>query len=294
MSSAPGVAANRGAGAGAVYNRPAKFPSITMPLTIDVCKAIHIGDREEQQDRVAMFPHPSFKGAMMAALADGMGGLSGGAMAAEQLIHAAKSNFDRFGPGANVRDMLAACINDGHDGIRLTALSEEKDPHSTACVFVLTPGRADWAHCGDSRIYHFRNGELVARSVDHSLVMRKMVLPGYITEEQAETHPNKNLLVSCLGEEARPEIEFGEAAPLQDGDCFLLCSDGIWAYFKNEELGQTLAALPPREAAETLIERARERAKGRGDNASLALIKIKEVEPPKPKAMVGRLRKPGE
>lgn len=259
-----------------------------MALTIDVCKAQHIGDREEQQDRVAMFPHPNYKGAMLAVLADGMGGLSGGAMAAEQVVLGGKSNFDRFGPGANVREMLAACINDGHDGIRLTALSAEMEPHSTACVLVLTPGRADWAHCGDSRIYQFRNGEMIARTVDHSLVMRKMVIPGYLTEEQAETHPNKNLLVSCLGEEARPEIDFGEAAPLQGEDCFLLCSDGIWAYFKNEELGQILASMPPRQAAEALIERARERAKGHGDNASLAIVKIKEIEQPKPKALVGR------
>lgn len=265
-----------------------------MALTIEVCKAQHIGDREEQQDRVAMYPHPLYKGAMLAVLADGMGGLSGGAMAAEQVIQAARQNFDRFGPGANVPEMLAAVINDSHDSIRLTALSAEKDPHSTACVFVLTPGRAEWAHCGDSRVYQFRNGEMVARSVDHSLVMRKMVIPGYLTEEQAESHPNKNILVSCLGEEARPEIDFGEAAPLQAGDCFLLCSDGIWAYFTHEELGQILAEMSPRQAAEALIERARERCKGRGDNCTLAIVKIKEVEQQKPKAMMGQVRKPGE
>ena len=257
-----------------------------MPLTIDACKAIHIGDREEQQDRVAIFPHPSFKGAVLAVLADGMGGLSGGAMAAEQVIHASKSNFERFGPGANVREMLSASINDGHDSIRLTALSEEKDPHSTACVFVMTPGRADWAHCGDSRIYHFRKGELVSRTVDHSLVMRKMVVPGFLTEEQAESHPNKNLLVSCLGEEARPEIDFGETTPLQDGDCFMMCSDGIWAYYKTEELGQLLSTLSPKEASDALVARARERAKGRGDNCSLAIIKITEIESPKPKGLL--------
>jgi PPM family protein phosphatase len=267
-----------------------KVIQIVMPLTIDVCKAHHIGDREEQQDRVGMFPHALYKGALLAVLADGMGGLSGGAMAAEQVIQAARQNFERFGPGADAKEMLSAAINDSHDSIKLTALSAEKDPHSTACVFVLTPGRADWAHCGDSRIYQFRKGEMIARTVDHSLVMRKMVIPGYLTEEQAESHPNKNLLVSCLGEEARPEIDFGEAAPLQDGDCFLLCSDGIWAYFKNEELGQVLAEMTPREAAEALLARARERAKGRGDNCSIAIIKVKEVEAPK-KPLMGKPRK---
>lgn len=259
-----------------------------MPLTIDSCVAQHIGDREEQQDRVALFPHPDYKGAAMAVLADGMGGLSGGSLAAEQVVLASRNAFARFGPGGSVRELLTAAICDAHDGIRLAALSSNLEPHSTACVLVLQPGRADWAHCGDSRIYHFRGSELVARSVDHSMVMRKMVLPGYLTEEQAEAHPNKNLLISCLGDEAMPEIDYGEAEALQGGDCFMLCSDGIWAYFKSEELGEVLAAMPPRQAAETLIERARERAKGRGDNCSLAIIKITEVEAPKKKVALGK------
>lgn len=263
-----------------------------MALTVEVCSAQHIGDREEQQDRVAIFPHAEYKGALMAVLADGMGGLSGGAIAAEQVIHCARHSFERFGPGADTREMLAAAINDAHEGIRLTALSSEKEPHSTACVLVMQPGRMDWAHCGDSRIYHFRQGEMVARSVDHSMVMRKMVLPGYLTEEQAEKHPNKNLLVSCLGDEARPEIDFGEASPLVAGDCFLLCSDGIWAYFKNEEMAEVLSTLAPRQAAEALIERARVRAGGRGDNCSLAIVRIKEVEAEKKKVstLLGRQR----
>ncbi|QDX81261.1 serine/threonine protein phosphatase [Denitratisoma sp. DHT3] len=249
-----------------------------MPLTVDVCSAQHIGDREEQQDRVAILPHREYKGSLLAVLADGMGGLSGGALAAEQVIHSARNSYERFGPGGDPREMLVAAINDAHQGIRLTALTSEQEPHSTACVLVMQPGRMDWAHCGDSRIYHFRNGELISRTVDHSMVMRKMVLPGYLTEEQAEKHPNKNLLTACLGDEAMPEIDFGEAAPLTSGDCFLLCSDGIWACFTSEELGRVLHTLPPRQAAEALIDGARERAAGRGDNCALAIVRVREAE----------------
>jgi serine/threonine protein phosphatase PrpC len=250
-------------------------------ISLESCTAQHIGDREEQQDRVAMFPNPKYPGALMIALADGMGGLSGGSLAAEQVIHAAKHNFDAFGPGGDVKEVLAGCINDAHEGIQLAAMTSGLEPHSTACILVMQPGRVDWAHCGDSRIYHFRNGQLLSRTVDHSMVMRKMVLPGYITEEQAEQHPNKNLLMSCLGDHARPEMDFGESAPLQAGDCFFVCSDGIWAYFSTEELGGILTTMAPRQAAETLIERARERAKGRGDNCSIAILKLVEVETPK-------------
>lgn len=263
-----------------------------MTLAVEVCSAQHIGDREEQQDRVVILPHPQYPGSLMAVVADGMGGLTGGAIAAEQVIHCARASYERFGPGGDPRELLASAINDAHQGIRLTALTSDQEPHSTACVLVMQPGRVDWAHCGDSRIYHFRHGELIARSVDHSVVMRKMVLPGYLTEAQAEKHPNKNLLLSCLGDEAMPEIEFGEAAPVVSGDSFLLCSDGVWAHFSNDEMGQLLHTLAPRQAAEALIEGARTRAAGRGDNCALAIVRIRQREAAEPKMAVrlGRQR----
>jgi len=253
-----------------------------MPFTIETCTAQHIGDRSEQQDRVGLFAHPTQKGTLLAVLADGMGGHTGGALAAEQVIQSAKNNFENGSLlAAGIQATLAAGINDAHDGIKLTALSAEADPHSTACLLVLQPGRADWAHCGDSRIYHYRDGAKVSRSYDHSHVMN-LVKMGYLTEEQAETHPQKNLLISCLGDNDPPKIDFGASAPLVGGDCFLLCSDGLWAYFADDELGRVLAEFPVRQAAEILINTARDRAKGRGDNCSLAIVRLKEIEEEKP------------
>jgi serine/threonine protein phosphatase PrpC len=69
-----------------------------MPLTIDACAAQHQGDRKEQQDRVAIFPHRRLKGVALAIVADGMGGHTGGALAAEQVVHTAKNNLDHFAP----------------------------------------------------------------------------------------------------------------------------------------------------------------------------------------------------
>lgn len=249
-----------------------------MPFSIETCTAQHIGDRSEQQDRVGLFAHPTFKGTLLAVLADGMGGHSGGALAAEQVIRSAKNNFEMgvLSPEA-IQGTLATAINDAHEGIKLTALSSEADPHSTVCLLVLQPGRADWAHTGDSRIYHFRAGQLVSRSWDHSHVMN-LVKMGYLTEAQAETHPQKNLLISCLGDKDPPRIDYAFTAPLQDGDCFLLCSDGLWAYFTDAELGKVLSEFPVRQAAEILINTARDRAKGRGDNLSLAIVRLKQLE----------------
>lgn len=253
-----------------------------MAFSIETCTAQHIGDRAEQQDRVGLFAHPTQKGTLLAVLADGMGGHTGGALAAEQVVQSAKSNFQSGALGAGeIQKMLAAGINDAHDGIKLTAMSSEADPHSTACLFVLQPGRADWSHCGDSRIYHYRDGIRVSRTFDHSHVMN-LVKMGYLTEAQAETHPQKNLLISCLGDNDPPKIDFGETLPLVGGDCFLLCSDGLWAYFSDDELGRVLNDYPVRQAAEILINSARDRAKGHGDNCSLAIVRLKELEAEKP------------
>ena len=247
-----------------------------MALSVETCAAQHIGDRKEQQDRVALFPHPKRPGLLMAVLADGMGGHTGGAMAAEQVVFKARQNFEEFAPAdESPQDLLRSIIDESHTVIKLTRFTSEQDPHTTACVLLFQAGRVDWAHCGDSRIYHFRNDKLVSRSSDHSYV-NEMVKQGYLTPEQAEHHPQKNVLLGCLGSEREPTIDFGGTAPLADGDIFLLCSDGLWAYFSDAELGGVLAAHPPRAAAEILIQRSRDRANGHGDNCSLAIVKLVE------------------
>lgn len=244
-----------------------------MPLCIDACAAMHIGDRAEQQDRVLIIAHPSRADCLLAVLSDGMGGHSGGAIAAEQVILMARQNFASYAPAGDAAPrLLRSVIEDAHVAIRLARFTSESDPHSTAVVLVLQPGTADWAHCGDSRLYHFRSGELVTRTEDHSLV-NQLVRSQRITEEMAQSHPQRNLLVSCLGAERAPSIEFGDSV-LQGGDCFLLCSDGLWGLFDDAELGHTLESLEPRAAARVLINVARERSGGRGDNISLAIIKI--------------------
>lgn len=244
-----------------------------MALSIDTCAAMHIGDRAEQQDRVAIIPHPRRSDCLMAVLSDGMGGHSGGAIAAEQVILKARQNFSSYAPASETcRDLLRSVIEDAHVVIKLTRFTSERDPHSTAIVMVLGPGIAEWAHCGDSRLYHFRRGRLVARTSDHSLV-GELVRSNRITEEMAQTHPQRSLLLSCLGAERQPRIEFGDAK-LEGGDCFILCSDGLWGLIDDAELGHTLDSHDPRAAARALINLARERGRSAGDNISLAIIKI--------------------
>ena len=119
------------------------------------------------------------------------------------------------------------------------------------------------------------------RTTDHSYV-EQLVAKRKITPEQALVHPNRNILVTSLGGDEAPRIDFGEADDLRAGDSVLLCSDGLWAYLGEAELGGVLAAHTARAASELLIERARTRAQGEGDNVSLAVLKL--VEAPSKKA----------
>ncbi|MCG6877481.1 MAG: protein phosphatase 2C domain-containing protein [Betaproteobacteria bacterium] len=248
-----------------------------MALTIDATTGTHIGDRKEQQDRVAIIPSKRVKGTALVVLADGAGGYTGGAAAASQVVTTATNLFENFSPkDESPEQLLREIVVEAHTVIKLNRLLTEEEPHSTFVALLLQPDRVDWGHVGDSRLYHFRGAELMHRTPDHSLV-EQLTREGQIKEEDRHNHPNRNLLLQALGQSEVPEPTFGSSTPLADGDTFLLCSDGLWDYFPDAELAKILSTLPPRKAAEMLVTGARGRANGKGDNLTLALVKLAEA-----------------
>jgi PPM family protein phosphatase len=254
-----------------------------MPIRIEAGTGQHIGDRSEQQDRLILIPSKREPGIVLAIVADGMGGHTGGAMAAQQVISTAQQIFENFHTSEETpQKLLTSIVHESHLIITLSSYTSEQEPHSTVVAMLLQKERADWAHVGDSRLYHFNGQGLIQRTTDHSYV-EQLFKEGKITAAELDTHPNKNILVHCLGSQNPPLIDFGGTDQLKGDDCFILCSDGLWAYFTDIELGAILSSCPPRVASEQLISLARERAHGRGDNVSLAIIKLTSFEEEKPK-----------
>ncbi len=251
----------------------------TVGYRLSATTGMHRGDRAYQQDQVEILPHDRVPGCLLAVLADGMGGKSGGRKAADQVLLTAQQLFERYSPSRDdAAEALRQLVLEAHLMIKLTAITSEEEPHSTVAAFLVSPSRAcDIIHAGDSRVYHFRGGELVNRTVDHSYVQR-LVEEGKIAEEDANAHPQSNLLTGCLGTNADPPLSHRRVEHLEIGDCLLACSDGLWHYFTPRELGAIVHALPPREASEMLISKARQRARGGGDNLSLALVRLEALE----------------
>jgi serine/threonine protein phosphatase PrpC len=135
---------------------------------------------------------------------------------------------------------------------------------------------AIWAHAGDSRLYFFRGGKLAHVTEDQTYA-QQLREEGRHEDAEIAAQRYKNILVSALGINKKPKVVIGEEHSLRVGDVFLLASDGMWAYFEDDELARLLTDLSPRDASEEMMSLARERAEGRGDNLSLAIVKL---EPP--------------
>jgi PPM family protein phosphatase len=256
-------------------------PVAASPLAyrLNAATGMHRGDRQYQQDQVELFAHRRVPGCALAILADGMGGKSGGRKAADQVIMVGKQLYERHVPEKDEpTDLLRQVVQEAHLMIKLTAMTAEEEPHSTIAAFIVSPNRrCDIVHAGDSRVYHFRGSDLLTRTIDHSFVQR-LIDEGQITEEEANTHPQSNLLTGCLGTHQDPPLAVQELGQLEVGDSVLACSDGLWHYFTPRELGAIVNTLPAREASEMLVSKARQRARGGGDNLSLVLVRVEPLE----------------
>lgn len=246
------------------------------PYKIEAGTAQHIGNRPQQNDRAALMTGARAPGYVLAVLSDGIAG----AAAAEQVLHTAKQVFDAFKPGdrpgvARLQQLLREIVEETHLVIKMNAMASKVPAQASFVGLVLTPqGDAAWAHVGDSRLYHFQDGKCLARSSDAAYV-EHLVSSDRLPPEAARNHRRSKLLLNVLGNPRKePYISFGHCEGLEAGKVFLLCSDGLWHFFTDNELAAATARATPRQAAELLIGKAAERSQGKGGNCTMAIVKL--------------------
>ena len=239
---------------------------------IEVGSASDVGRvREQNQDRCATWVPELDEGAELTGLllvADGMGGERGGEraseLAAERIVEWVTSGAYRSWPEyqdrREVSDVLYRAVRDISDELFL--IGEQNDDlrglGSTVVLVVVIDRRVSIVHVGDSRCYRIRDCKIRQLTTDHTWVEDQLEA-GVLTPEQAQNHPQRNVLTRSLGDSATPEADV-RTEPLRDGDLFILCSDGLTGGVADSLILDTFRKhAEPQELAEALVNLANER-----------------------------------
>ena len=239
-----------------------------------------IGTRRINQDRIG---HWSTSECMLMAVADGLGGHPRGEVAAELAVGLLGAAFEREAQPrlADPGDFLNRAIAAGHAAILRDAAKRglADTPRTVLVACIVQDGHAYWTHVGDSRLYLIRQGRIVHRTRDHTVV-QELVDTGRIREEASFTHPERNRLLQCLGGYTTPQPAPLARERLAEHDIVLLCSDGFWNPLTQRQLLHSLMARSLEAAIPELVELAQLRAGLDCDNISVVALRWAEPQIP--------------
>jgi PPM family protein phosphatase len=208
-------------------------------------------------------------------VADGMGGAQSGEVASEMAVESFGAGLpDDGSPATGLVDIIETANRRIHERSRVE--TQRTGMGTTVTAAYVGPRSVTVAHVGDSRCYRVRDGELVRLTNDHSLVA-DLVRIGKITEEQAESHPQRSVITRALGPEPDVQVDVEEFGA-RDGDLFLVCSDGLTSMVREERLRPLLTEFsgPLEVLGRDLIAAAND-AGGR-DNITVILFRLEDVD----------------
>ncbi|MCR9096831.1 MAG: Stp1/IreP family PP2C-type Ser/Thr phosphatase [bacterium] len=232
----------------------------------------HVGMRREaNEDRYAIVPELG-----LYLVADGMGGHKAGQVASHLAAEGAIRAIDALqGASVSLAERLrhaVACAN--REIFTAAQAKPELGGMGTTFVGMLFGGeRLALAHVGDSRAYLLRQGRLRGLTDDHSIV-GELLRRHEISEEDAAQHPHRHVLTRALGVRPRTEPDLAEMTP-QEGDVFVLCSDGLTGHIDDEEIAERIANEDDLEAAAAGLVDAANRAGGQ-DNITVLLVRYEK------------------
>jgi len=205
---------------------------------------------------------------------DGMGGHKGGETASRLAVDVIKNHFENLNADYDVKLELLNALTAANIKLVETA-GEDKSlagMGSTAVIVLFKDDLAYTANLGDSRIYLVRDEKIKQLTTDHSLV-QQMIDSDMLSAEEAENHPKKNVITKSLGREGAVEPDTTEPIELLKNDKFILCTDGLTNYVRDEEILNIAANNPVQQAAGKLVDMANQ--KGGSDNITVQIAEVK-------------------
>jgi serine/threonine protein phosphatase PrpC len=203
-------------------------------------------------------------------VADGMGAHAAGELASQLAVESIPQTYQRLTDIA-ATDAIEASILEANLLIHSQgqARPDRLGMGTTCSVLLLLPEGAVAAHVGDSRVYRLRHGQVEQLTFDHSLVW-EMMAANRLTEDQIPLSVPKNVITRSLGPNPKVEVDLEGPFPVELGDMYLLCSDGLTGLVRDEEIGTILSAMPVADAVQTLVDL----AKLRGGNDNITVIAV--------------------
>ena len=211
-------------------------------------------------------------------VADGMGGHIAGEVASRTAVSRIVDFIWRAEPGLNSISLLRQAVNDANRTVFEMSMTDDRyiGMGTTVVMALLEPDRYTLANIGDSRLYHFDGERLRRITTDHSYV-QELVKSGAITEEQAKSHPQRNLITRAVGTSRFEKADAG-VKNWKYGDILLLCSDGLCGTLDDSEMERIVRTTPDLlDCCDMLTELAL--AKGSSDNITVVLVKNEEGAP---------------
>jgi serine/threonine protein phosphatase PrpC len=215
-----------------------------------------------------------YAGPRLLAVADGMGGHAAGDVASKVVI-AALEHLDDDAPSGDMLQSMREAVFEGSEHLRevIREAPQLEGMGTTLTAILFAGGRLALCHVGDSRAYLLRDGELSQITHDDTFV-QTLIDDGRITPEEANSHPQRSLLLRALnGQEVEPDLSMREA---RAGDRYLLCSDGLSGVVSEETLADALKDPDPQSTADRLIELALR--SGGPDNITVIVADVIDVE----------------
>ncbi len=205
-------------------------------------------------------------------VADGMGAHAAGELASKLATDTVPHSFHKL-TELPPHEALLAAIRDANTRIHSRGQASEdfRGMGTTVTALVLLPAGALVAHVGDSRAYRWRANRLEQLTFDHSLVW-EMRAARQIPEEEVPSFIPKNVITRSLGPDSHVQVDLEGPFPVEVGDAFLLCSDGLSGPLEDTEIGKVLGCLPPDQAVRSLVDLANLR--GGPDNITAIVARV--------------------